>query len=79
MRHEEDPAVPAPRETPLKIGPAPHRSPQHEVIRQDQVADLALAIPPGSKREPLLDGYERKPRVSDRMLSLDMSLALLDF
>lgn len=78
MGQEEDPAVPATDTTPPEIGPAPQRRPQHEVVRQDQVADLALAIPARSKRESLLDGYKRKPRVSDRMLRLIMLLALPD-
>ena len=69
---EEDPAVPAPGETRPNMGPAPQRGPQDEVIRQDQVAYLALAIPARGKSEAIPDRYQRKPSVSLRMLTLCM-------
>lgn len=78
MRHEENSAMQAAGEAAPKIGPVPHRRSQHEVIRKDQVAGFALAVPPRNECESFLNGYKRKPRVLDRMLRLVMLLALLD-
>jgi hypothetical protein len=70
MGQEKDPTGLAPDKAWPKMGPASQRRPQCIVVRQDQVANLALAMPPRKKRETFLDGYQRKPRVSDRMLRL---------
>ena len=68
MGEEEDPAVPAPGQARPKVGPDPEPGPQDEVVRQDKIADVALAIPAGMEREILLNSYKGKPRVSLRML-----------
>ena len=56
MGEEEDPSVPAADEVGPKLGQAPQGVAQDEVVRQDQVAHLASAVPVREEREPLLDG-----------------------
>jgi hypothetical protein len=50
--------------------PRSQRRPQYLVVPQDQVSHLPPAIPARAEGEALLDGYKRKPSVSDRMLRL---------
>ena len=68
MRHEKNPAVPAPGQARSYVGMGPKGDPQSDVVPQDQIPHLVLTVPPGVERKKRLDFYEKKTSVSLRMV-----------
>jgi hypothetical protein len=55
MSQKENPAMPAPRRTPVQISSGPQNAPQHDVVLPHQGAHLAFAIPIRIELKMLLD------------------------
>jgi len=68
LRQEEDPTVTAVLEVAPQVGLASQDRSQSLVVRQNQIANLSLAIPVRPKLKMRLDLYGKKPSVSLTML-----------
>src|SRR5882724_724339 len=64
VRQKKDPAVPASRQALPQPGFEPQHRPQHHVIRQRQVSDPLVAIPPRVKSKTRRDLSCKKPKLS---------------
>jgi hypothetical protein len=65
---EEYPAMLAASQAAPQVGMGSQRRPQDDVVRQDEIAGLAPAVPVGPELKMRRDPYGKKPRVSLMML-----------